>query len=274
MPFGIVTNIESTITSAGDVDELSVVRVCAKVIKCLMLNEDARCSEVEPGTEELLENAGNVHWRRRSRSKIYETTGKTWTRGLHGFIQDIDDASLEELLIGVEEHVTDGVLVDDVDGGNVHAAQRVLGGDVAWLRWVHRVLLELIRGQEIHRVAANGFAEFSGIGGSRGGSRAPLLRVVALKDFVIVMAPAPADAILGLVTGEEPGGLLITIAVRLAGENAHVNGCGVNAIIIQQRVARAPSPDHRIPRILHKDVAIVNDDVKDVLRDKTEHGFL
>ena len=216
MPFVIVTNIESTIASAGDADELSVVRVRAKVIKRLMFDKDARCSEVEPGTEELLEDAGNVHWRRRSRSKIYETTGKTWTRGLHGFIQDIDDASLEELLVGVEEHVTDGVLVDDVDGGNVHAAQRVLGGDVAWLRWVHRVLLELIRGQEIHRVAANGLAEFSGIGGSRSGSRAPLLRVIALEDLIVVAALAPADAILGLVAGKEPGGLLVAIAIRLA----------------------------------------------------------
>ena len=274
MPFRVVTHIESTIASAGNADELSIVRVRAKVIKRLMFDKDARCGEVEPGTEELLKDADNVHWRRRSWSKTYETTGKTWTRGLHGFIQDIDDASLEEPLVGVEEHVTDGVLVGDVDGGNVHAAQRILGGDIAWLRRVHRVLLELIRRQEIHRVAADSFAELSGVGGSRGGSRAPLLRVIALEDLMVVAALAPADAMLGLVTGKEPGSLLVAVAIRLAGEDAHVDGGGVNAIVVQQRMARAPSPNLRVPRVLHEDVAIVNDDVEDVLRDKTEHGFL
>ena len=135
-----------------------------------MLDDDTRCSEVEPGTEELLEDTGGVQWRRRSRSKIYKATGKTWTRGLHCFVQDVEDAGFQELLVGVNEHVADGVLIDNVDVGNVEAAQRLLGGDVAWLRWVHWVLLELIRGQEVHRVAANCFAEFLGIGGRCSGS--------------------------------------------------------------------------------------------------------
>ena len=140
-----------------------------------MLDDDTRCSEVEPGTEELLEDTGGVQWRRRARSKTHETTGKTWTRGLHCLVQDVQDAGFQELLVGVNEHVADGVLVGDVDVRHVDAAQRLLGGDFAWLRWVHRVLLELVCGQEVHRVAADSFAEFLGIGGSRGGFRAPLL---------------------------------------------------------------------------------------------------
>ena len=79
MPFRIVTDIECAIASADDTDELSVVRVGTEVIKSLMLNEDARRSEVEPRAEQLLENTGGVQWRRRPRSKIYEATGKTWT---------------------------------------------------------------------------------------------------------------------------------------------------------------------------------------------------
>ena len=91
---------------------------------------------------------------------------------------------------------------------------------------------------------------------------------------MVVAALAPADAMLGLVAGEEPGSLLVAVTVRLVGEDAHVDGGGVDAIVVQQRVARAPGPDQRVPRVLHEDVAIVNDDVEDVLRDKTEHGFL
>ena len=88
-----------------------------------MLDDDTRCSEVEPGTEELLEDTGGVQWRRRSRSKIYEATGKTWTRGLHCFVQDVEDAGFQELLVGVNEHVADGVVVGDVNVGHVDAAQ-------------------------------------------------------------------------------------------------------------------------------------------------------
>ena len=51
MPFRVVTHIESTIASAGNADELSIVRVRAKIIKRLMFDKDARCGEVEPGTE-------------------------------------------------------------------------------------------------------------------------------------------------------------------------------------------------------------------------------
>ena len=91
---------------------------------------------------------------------------------------------------------------------------------------------------------------------------------------MVVVALAPADAVLRLVTGEEPGSLLVAVTIRLAGEGAHVDGGGVDAIVVQQRMARAPVPDLRVPRVLHEDVAIVNDDVEDVLRDKTEHGFL
>ena len=103
-----------------------------------MLDEDARRSEVEPGTEQLLEDTGGVQRWWRSRSKIYETAGKAWSRGLHCLVQDIDDTGLQKLLVGVNEHVANRVLVDDVDIGHVDATQRLLGGNVAWLRWVHR----------------------------------------------------------------------------------------------------------------------------------------
>ena len=89
-----------------------------------------------------------------------------------------------------------------------------------------------------------------------------------------VAALAPADAVLGLVAGEEPGRLLVAVTVRLVGENAHVDGGGVDAIVIQQRVARAPGPDLRVPRVLHEDVTIVHDNVEDVLCDEPEHGLL
>ena len=91
---------------------------------------------------------------------------------------------------------------------------------------------------------------------------------------MVVAAPAPSDTMLGPVAGEEPGSLLIAVTIRLVGEDTHVDGGGVDAIVVQQRMARAPVPDLRVPRVLHEDVAAVNDDVEDVLRDKTEHGFL
>ena len=68
MPFRIVTNVECTIASTGDADELSVVRVRAEVVESLVLNEDARCGDVEPGAEKLLENTSGVQWRWRARS--------------------------------------------------------------------------------------------------------------------------------------------------------------------------------------------------------------
>ena len=137
-----------------------------------MLDKDARRSEVEPGTEQLLEDTGGVQRWWRSRSKVYETAGKAWSRGLHCLIQNISDAGLQELLVGVNEHVADRVLVGDADIGHVEATQRLLGSNVAWLRWVHGVLLMLIRRHEVHRVAADSLAELLGVGGSRGGLRA------------------------------------------------------------------------------------------------------
>ena len=85
---------------------------------------------------------------------------------------------------------------------------------------------------------------------------------------MVVAALAPADAMLRLVTGEEPGSLLVAVAIRLAGEGTHVDVGRVNAIIIQQRMAWAPIPDLRVPRVLHEDVAIVGDDIENVLCDK------
>ena len=108
-----------------------MVRIGAKVVKRLMLDKDARRSEVEPGTEQLLEDTGGVQRWWRSGSKIYKTAGKAWSRGLHCLVQDIDDTGLQELLVGVNEHVADRVLVGDVDIGHVEAAQRLLGGNVA-----------------------------------------------------------------------------------------------------------------------------------------------
>ena len=68
MPFRIVTNIECAIASAGDADELSVVRIRAEVVESLVLNKDARCGDVEPGTKKLLEDTGGIQRRRRARS--------------------------------------------------------------------------------------------------------------------------------------------------------------------------------------------------------------